>query len=460
MQAYKIIEIFTSEAIRWEGKSLSSAIIEYVKGKKIAARCMVTRAMEGCFENGDIASSRLEILSMNMPLQITIVLPAAEIESVLLQIEEMVSDGIVAVQDIQTRSHKTQRQLIPKHIRVKDVMTATPQKVFLKTPVTQVVELLLSSHFTGIPVVDEKNHPQGVISQGDLIYRAKMPLRLAILASANADRIKCVMQCLSQVSAEKIMTKPAICIREDKLLVEAVDLMLKKSLKRLPVIDATGVLSGILSRQDIFHTVAREVPDWNAFHHQHVQVGNMRRVADIMRRDTHTVFPDTPVMDIIHIIDANDIQRVAVIDAGGRFQGMISDKDLFSAFSEHSEGIWELFVRSLPLLEKRKKAEIAGILSRPAKISFVINKTAKDVMNTQCITVLEDASIDEAIGIIVSLGIKRLPVLDVHGIFKGLISRESLLRTGFLNNPSDIKDKCIKSIDNNVEVKKTKNGSE
>jgi len=81
-------------------------------------------------------------------------------------------------------------------------------------------------------------------------------------------------------------------------------------------------------------------------------------------------------------------------------------------------------------------------------------------MNTQCITVLEDASIDEAIGIIVSLGIKRLPVLDVHGIFKGLISRESLLRTGFLNNPSDIKDKCIKSIDNNVEVKKTKNGSE
>jgi CBS domain-containing protein len=52
-------------------------------------------------------------------------------------------------------------------------------------------------------------------------------------------------------------------------------------------------------------------------------------------------------------------------------------------------------------------------------------------MNTECITVLENASIDEAIGIIVSQGIKRLPVLDVEGRFKGLISRESLMRTGF-----------------------------
>jgi CBS domain-containing protein len=203
--------------------------------------------------------------------------------------------------------------------------------------------------------------------------------------------------------------------------------MLRKSLKRLPVIDADGALSGILSRQDIFHTVAREEPDWSAFHRQNIQVENMRRVSDIMRRDTHTVFPETPVLDIIHVIDTNDVQRVAVIDASGRFQGLISDKDLFSAFSEHSESIWELFVRSLPLMEKGKKDEIA----HPDGKSSVMNKTARDVMNTECITVLENASIDEAIGIIVSLGIKRLPVLDVEGRFKGLISRESLLRTGY-----------------------------
>ncbi len=423
MLAYKIIEIFTSEAARWKGKPLSDAVVELVRGKKIAARCMVTRAMEGCYENGDIASTRLEILSMNMPLRITVILPAAQAETILPLIEETVSDGIVAVQDIQALSHKTERQLIPKHIRVKDVMTASPCKVSLNTPVDQVVNLLLSSHFTGVPVVDEKNHPRGIISQGDLICRAKMPLRLDVLASANADRIKCVTQCLSQVPADKIMTRPAVCIREDKWLTEAVDLMMKKSLKRLPVIDAAGELSGILSRQDIFHTASREVPDWSAFHRQNIQVGNMRCVADIMRRDIHTVYPETPVTDIIQTIDANDVQRVAVIDATGRFLGLISDKDLFSAFSEHSESIWALFVRSFPLTEKGKKTETTH--------PDILNKTARDVMNTGCITVLENASIDEAIGIIVSQGIKRLPVLDIEGRFKGLISRESLMRTGF-----------------------------
>ena len=52
-------------------------------------------------------------------------------------------------------------------------------------------------------------------------------------------------------------------------------------------------------------------------------------------------------------------------------------------------------------------------------------------MHTHCITVLENTSIDEAISLIMSLGIKRLPVLDILGKFKGLISRESLMRIGF-----------------------------
>jgi CBS domain-containing protein len=423
MTAYKIIEIFTSEAIRWKGKPLADAVIDFVKRKKIAARCMVVRAVEGCFENGDVASSRLEILSVNMPIRITIVLPATQTECILARITEMVGDGIVGIQDIQVLSHKTQRHLIPRHVRVKDIMKSPACSVSVKTPVNQVVQILLSSHFTGVPVVDENNRPQGVISQGDLIYRAKMPLRLGILASTDPARMKGVMKFLSQLSAEKIMTRPAVCIREDRWLIDAVDLMLNKSLKRLPVTDASGELSGILSRQDIFHMTTLEQPDWQAFNRQNIQVKNLYRISDIMRRDTHKVYPDTPVMDIIHVIDSDDIQRVAVVDTDGHFLGLISDKELFSAFVDQTASLWELFVRNLPLKEKRKKAEIV--------YPDILSKTARDVMNTKCMTVLENASIDDAISIIVSLGVKRLPVVDLDGKFKGMISRDSLLRIGY-----------------------------
>ena len=47
-----------------------------------------------------------------------------------------------------------------------------------------------------------------------------------------------------------------------------------------------GRLVGILSRVDIFHTIMRECPDWQAFQKQNITVGNLRFVSDIMGRDT------------------------------------------------------------------------------------------------------------------------------------------------------------------------------
>jgi CBS domain-containing protein len=52
-------------------------------------------------------------------------------------------------------------------------------------------------------------------------------------------------------------------------------------------------------------------------------------------------------------------------------------------------------------------------------------------MNTKIVTVQEDAPINEAIRLMLEKAIKRLPVVDEGGKFKGMISREGLMRTGF-----------------------------
>ncbi|MFW6152581.1 MAG: CBS domain-containing protein, partial [Verrucomicrobiota bacterium] len=44
----------------------------------------------------------------------------------------------------------------------------------------------------------------------------------------------------------------------------------------------------------------------------------LKTVKDILRRDTHTVSPETPLDEVIRMIDANDIQRVAVVDPEGK----------------------------------------------------------------------------------------------------------------------------------------------
>jgi CBS domain-containing protein len=425
---YKVVEIFTSEEARWRGRPLNEAIVQWVRDLKIAARCLVTRAVDGCYESGEVATRRLEVLSYNMPLRIVIVMPASDLDRVLPKIEEMVTDGIVAVQNLDVVSHKTRKLLIPKQIIVRDIMTPSPRKVAQSTPLDEVVRLLLSSVFTGVPVVDGADRPVGIITQGDLIYKGGMPMRLGLLAASNGDKLEEVLAALSGESAEAVMTSPVISIAEDKLVQDAVDLMLRKRVKRLPVVDAQGRLTGMLSRIDIFRTIMKEAPDWKAFGEQSIQVGNVRQVADIMRRDTHTVLPETPVEEVIRCIDSNDIQRVVVVDGGGHFLGLISDRDLLAAFSpEHPEGIWDQFVSFIPFTERGKRhRELTAHLR---------TKTAAEVMNTDIALVRENTSIDEAITLMTQRGLKRLPVIDAEGRFKGMISRDSLLRTGFGHQP-------------------------
>jgi CBS domain-containing protein len=426
MQQYKKIEIFTSEEAHWEGRPLHEAMVQFVHSLKIAARCLVTRGIGGAYENGELATGRLEVLSYNMPIWITIVAPAAESERILSKAEEMVTDGIVAIADLQVIAHKTHGLLIPKDTRVRDIMTPTPTKVSLDTSLAEVARLLLSSTFTGLPVVDQGNRPVGVISQGDLIYKAGMPVRLGLLAESDQEKANAILEGLAPKQAREVMTQPAVTIAQDDLVTDAVDLMLKRQVKRLPVVDAGGRLVGILSRLDVFHTILRECPDWKAFQKQEISVG-LRFVADIMRRDTTTVFPDTPVEEVIRRIDCNEIQRVGVVDQAGHFLGLISDRDLLAAFSDRHPGIWDYFVRKISFSERGQHGQLREDLR---------SKTAGEVMNTNIVTVQEDAPINEAIRIMLENAIKRLPVVDAQGKFQGMISREALLRAGFAFTPA------------------------
>jgi len=427
MMDYKAIEVFTSETAKWQGIHLSSAMVQYVRDLKIPARCMVSKGTAGVYESGEIATGGIEVLSYNMPVRITIVLPSLELERILPRIEEMVSDGIVAVQDLHVVSHRTRGLFIPMHTRVRDIMTPAPKKVNPETPLSEVARLLLSSTFTGLPVVDEENHPIGVIAQGDLIYKGGMPMRLGLLAQSDQRRVSAVLESLGRKRAREVMTRPPVVIGQDEWVTQAVKLMLDKGVKRLPVVDAAGKLVGILSRVDIFHTVIRESPDWKSFREQNVLVGNLRLVSDIMRRDTHTVLPDAPAEEVMRIIHTNDIQRVCVVDREDHFLGLISDRDLLASFSGRP-GIWEYFMSKFSFTERGR--------SRTDLRRHLRAMTADQIMNSEIVTVREDAPIEDAIRVMIERAIKRLPVLDSEGKFKGMISRDSLLRAGFASEDS------------------------
>ena len=49
MQQYRLIDIFTSEGTRWNGRPIGEALAQTVVNLKIAARCHVMRGVGGCY---------------------------------------------------------------------------------------------------------------------------------------------------------------------------------------------------------------------------------------------------------------------------------------------------------------------------------------------------------------------------------------------------------------------------
>jgi CBS-domain-containing membrane protein len=423
MLNYKAIEIFTSEEARYRRKPVVDAVLQFVRELKIAARCIVTRGIAGCYESGELASGRLEILSFNMPLRIYIVLPSDETERALDGLNELVEDGIIALHDLNVLSHRTRNSFFPRQLMVRDVMTRNPKKVAADTSLNEAARLLLSSIFTGLPVVDKNNRPVGVITQGDLIRKGGFPLRLGLLAESDQERRNAMLTQLTSLRADEVMTSPPIMIAAEQPLTEAVALMLEKEVKRVPVVDENGYLTGMLSRSDIFRTVMRESPDWKTFRAQKIEVAHLKHVSDILRRDTLSVSPQTSLEEVIRVIDSNDIQRMAVVDAQGKLLGLISDRDLLCYFKEEESGIWGLLAK---MKDSSGPAACKGDLRK-----CLAETNAGTVMTTDLTTVREEMQIEEAIALMIEKRLKRLPVVDAEGRFKGMISRDSLLRTGF-----------------------------
>lgn len=423
--SYTVIELFTSEEARWgKGVAIVPGVIEYVAGLKIGARCMVTRGIAGSYENSELATARIEVLGANMPLKIEIVLPATDTQRVLGDLERYVAEGIVLVREQQAVVHGVHARLIPRHLKVCDVMTPNPVRVREDTQVREIISRMLTGDFHSLPVVDTQGKPVGIITQNDLIRRGNIPVRLGILADLlrDAEAITELSDALMSAPARAIMSTPVLAVRDDLPLAKAVDLMLGKALKRLPVVDAEGTLVGMLSRLDVFRTVTRQTPDWKAMQGRRIRIDGMDTVHDILRRDVHTVRPDTPIEEILAVIDENDIQRVAVVDDTGRLLGLISDRDLLARFSAQRPTLWRMLLDKAPLLK--------SVRARRDVLDTASAHRAAEIMNTDLVTVREDTSIPEAVALMTRHALKRLPVVDEQGLFKGMISRDAVLRAG------------------------------
>jgi CBS domain-containing protein len=150
-------------------------------------------------------------------------------------------------------------------MKAHDVMTWGAITVEADESVTRAVRLMLQNKISGLPVVDDKGQPVGIVTEGDFLRRGELgtqrqrPRWLEFLLGPGrlaAEYVQAAGQKVAQVMTPEVKT-----ITPETPLEEVVRLMEHHRVKRLPVVQ-DGKLVGIVSRADLLHalgSVARDL---------------------------------------------------------------------------------------------------------------------------------------------------------------------------------------------------------
>jgi CBS domain-containing protein len=153
------------------------------------------------------------------------------------------------------------KEVVMSHQAVKSVMSTDVATVREGTAFKDVVRALALRDVSAVPVVDGDGHVLGVVSEADLLVKQgtqeiEFTRSLASRWRGRRNRRRAVA-----TTAGQLMTRPGITVRENTTVAGAARLMTQHNVKRLPVVDADGRLTGIVSRKDVLTAFLRRDED-------------------------------------------------------------------------------------------------------------------------------------------------------------------------------------------------------
>jgi acetoin utilization protein AcuB len=127
------------------------------------------------------------------------------------------------------------------------------------------------------------------------------------------------------------MSKPVITVRPDTTMPEALDLMHKEHIRRLPVVNKKGELVGIVTEADLFKASPSEATTLSIY--EITSLLNKLTIDRIMTKKVVTVTEDTPLEEAARVMADNKFSGLPVM-RGKALVGMITETSLFRIFLE------------------------------------------------------------------------------------------------------------------------------
>jgi len=176
-----------------------------------------------------------------------------------------------------------------------------PSNVDLSINLTSKVKLNLPLVSSPMDTVTEADMAIAMARQGGIgIIHRNMSIEEQV---ENAKRVK---------RAESFIIRDVVTISPSQKVSEALDLMVKKSISGLPVVEGNDKLIGILTRRDVNFADRNE------------------EVRAVMTGDVKVATADVTIEEAKHIMHHNRVEKLPVVDNNKKLLGLITIKDVYS----------------------------------------------------------------------------------------------------------------------------------
>ena len=140
-----------------------------------------------------------------------------------------------------------------------------------------------------------------------------------------------------------VMTHTPVTTTPSASIEEAANIMVRMRVSGLPVVDATGAVVGMLTEGDLLRRVELGTtgrrPGWlssflapGRVAHDYVRTHG-RTVSEVMTRSVISISPESPLAEVVAVMDAQQVKRLPVLKKG-RLIGIISRFDLLRALTQ------------------------------------------------------------------------------------------------------------------------------
>lgn len=152
-----------------------------------------------------------------------------------------------------------------KNKTAKDIMTMDVIVANKSDSIADVAQLLMKEKIGGVPVVSEDREVVGIISETDIIKKEKyveapqvLNLLQGLIFLSDFKQMEKDMKRIAAYKVEELMSTDIITVHENDTFDDVANVMIKKSVNRVPVVDNDNKLKGIICRYDIIRAMYNE----------------------------------------------------------------------------------------------------------------------------------------------------------------------------------------------------------